>query len=60
MNSSWDELHEKLAKAFEHHSDEASNETVTEKTVIQIIFGDVNTFNINKNEEILKRDTREK
>lgn len=55
----WDELHEKLAKAFERHTDETNNETVT-RTVIQIIFGNINTFNINKNEENLKRDTREK
>lgn len=55
----WDELHEKLAKAFEHHTDETNNETVT-GTVIQIIVGNINTFNINKNEENLKRDTREK
>lgn len=53
----WDELHEKLAKAFEHHTVETNNET---GTVIQIIFGNINTFNINNNEENLKRDTREK
>lgn len=45
----WDELHEKLAKAFEHHTDETNNETVT-GTVIQIIVGNINTFNINKPE----------
>lgn len=55
----WDELHEKLAKAFERHTDETNNETGTQ-TVIQIIFGNINTFNINKNEENLKRDTKEK
>lgn len=29
-------------------------------TVIQIIFGNINTFNINKNAENLKRDSGEK
>lgn len=56
----WDELHEKLAKAFECHSDEMTSDETMTGTVIQIIFGNVNTFNINKNAEDLKRDTGEK
>lgn len=57
MNS-WDELHDKLTKAFETAKSNDNAENKDRSTVTQIIFGNLNTFHIQKNKKICNKTTK--
>lgn len=59
MNS-WDELHDKLTKAFETAKSNDNVENKDRSTVIQIIFGNITTYNIKRNKKTVKKKCVEK
>lgn len=59
MNS-WDELHDKLTKAFETAKSNDNVENKDRSTVIQIIFGNITTYNIKRNKKTVKKKCMEK
>lgn len=59
MNS-WDELHDKLTKAFETAKSNDNVENKDRSTVIQIIFGNITTYNIKRNKKTVKKKCMDK
>lgn len=59
MNS-WDELHDKLTKAFETANSNDNVENKERSTVIQIIFGNITTYNIKRNKKTVKKKCMDK